>query len=358
MDGIENKLTLPSLGESIHTANIVKWLKKVGETVKRDEALVEVTTDKVASEIPSPFEGILTEILVHEGQDCDIGQPICKISSVESNCKVKEKTNFYSPAVLKIIQEKQIPLSEISKLPGTGGGGRITKQDVLDFSASKDKGTPISPVRKIIAENMTRSALEIPQATLINEIDVTKVLSIMKEKKEKVKLTITSFIAHAICQALAKFPQFNASFEKDQIIYKEEVNLGVAVDYNENLFVPVIKNCQKLTIVEIAQHIRDLVEKVKSESIKNEDLQNGTLTLTNFGMTGVSTGIPLIRPPEAAILGVGSINKKVVILKNDQMAIRSLFNLSLSFDHRIADGMLSCAFLNAIKENLEQISEL
>ena len=345
-----DEVCLPKLGESIHSATIVKWLKQVGDYVKRDEVIAEVTTDKVASEIPSPFEGLVKEILVEEGVECDVGSVICTLSREKSGPKL-------SPAVLRIAEEKGISLSDISKIKGSGESGRVTKKDIESWKAptqEKIDAIPHSHIRKEIAKNMTKSVQEIPQAALIQEIDVTRISKIIsKEREEGHKVTITAYLAKAICKALAKAPLLNASYSDAGIITHSEVNLGIAVDAEGDLFVPIIKECQKLNEFEIAKSIRVLASRAKAHKLESCDLHGGTITLTNFGMTGIQIGIPIVRYPESAILGAGAIENKVVVVDEDKIVIRKIMTLALSFDHRVVDGVYACRFLDQIKKTIE-----
>jgi 2-oxoglutarate dehydrogenase E2 component (dihydrolipoamide succinyltransferase) len=250
------KITLPKLGESILSATIVQWFKKPGDRIERDEPLLEVSTDKVNSEIPSPVAGTLQEILAHPDQELQVGEPLALLSTkaavsvaapapVHSTSAVEPETNesFLSPSVLRLLQEKKIPLSDIDKIPRSGQGGRLTKQDVEAYCPLKVK-PPISveiervkmtSLRKAIADNMVKSFYEAPHASLITEVDVTNLMKLIAREKEPffqkhgAKLTITSFVARSLCRALRAYPLINASLENDTIVMKRFVNLGVAV---------------------------------------------------------------------------------------------------------------------------------
>ncbi|MCB1084633.1 MAG: 2-oxo acid dehydrogenase subunit E2 [Chlamydiia bacterium] len=378
----EIEIKLPKLGESIVSATIVQWFKKEGDAIKLDEPLLEVSTDKVNSEIPSPVAGILTQILAQPDQELDVGAPLAKISADQGAAKataemapkeaaqepaVSSKKGFFTPVVLKIAQEKGIALSELESIPATGAGGRLSKRDLEAYlqnqkqvpSCGSDERIKMGAMRKMIADAMVKSYREIPHATLVNEVDVTHLMKKIKASRESfqkahgVKLTITSYLAKAIADAVKAFPMVNATLEGETIHIKKEVNLGIAVSVGEGLMVPVINHCHHLSIEEIAREVARLSDAARHQKLKPDQVKEGTITMTNFGMSGTLIGTPIIRYPEVAILGVGAIKKKVVVLEDDTMAIRSMMHLSLSFDHRVIDGMYGCGFLAAIQQSLE-----
>ncbi|MCX6990673.1 MAG: dihydrolipoamide acetyltransferase family protein [Chlamydiae bacterium] len=396
----EITIVLPKLGESIVSATIVQWFKKEGDDVALDEPLLEVSTDKVNSEIPSPVAGKLIRILASADEELQVGDPLAKISSVSALEKgvasdspketsvvasiptTGEMRDFYSPAVLRVASELGVSLDEMKKISATGAGGRITKQDIESYSMKKTSVGALPPapscskpapcsmgsdierlkmtgMRKAIADNMVKSFYQAPHATLVSEVDVSEVLKVIAQQKEPflakhgVKLTITSFVAKAISRALQEFPLINSSLDQDTILVKKFVNLGIAVSIDQGLIVPVIKNCQKLNIVEIAKAISDISVKARTGKLSPSDIADGTISMTNFGMSGVAIGIPIIRFPEVAIIGIGAIQRRVVALEGDLMAIRSLMHVSLTFDHRVLDGMYGCGFLAAVKKHLE-----
>ncbi len=396
----EFKVVLPKLGESILSATVVQWFKKVGDTVKLDEPLLEVSTDKVNSEIPSPVAGILQSILAESDQELDVGAPLAVISltgkalpqeqakeipkqEIQSGTS-SEMADFYSPAILRQAKEMGVALSELEKMPRTGQGGRLTKKDLEDYVETKKGNKAPCPLslpkatlesygqdiervkmtgmRKAIADNMVRSFYQAPHATLVAEVDVTAPLKVIQKEKDAfaqkhgAKLTITSFVARAIAKALQEYPLINSSLEQDTIVVKRYVNLGIAVSVDQGLLVPVIKNCQKMPLSTIAQTIGELSLKARTGKLAPEDVADGTITMTNFGMSGVQIGIPIIRFPEVAIVGIGAIDKKVVVLEDDSMAIRSIMHVCLTFDHRVLDGMYGCGFLASLKKHLEESS--
>jgi 2-oxoglutarate dehydrogenase E2 component (dihydrolipoamide succinyltransferase) len=378
------KIFLPKLGESIVSATVVQWFKKVGDRIERDEPLLEVSTDKVNSEIPSPVAGVLQQILAQPDQELQVGEPLALIAAnVAAPALVSAPTSeastpspvgnetFLTPAVLRLLQERKIPFSDIDKISHTGQGGRLTKQDVEQYKptcplSAPAKSTPeiervkMTGMRKAIADNMVKSFYEAPHASLITEVDVTRLVKYIAEHKQSflqqhgVKLSITVFVARAIARSVQAFPLINSSLEADTIVMKRSVNLGVAVSVDQGIMVPVIRNCQSLSFAEIAKQIGDLASKARDHKLSPQDVQEGSLTMTNFGMTGTLIGIPIIRYPEVAIVGLGAITKKVAAMPDDSIAIRSTMMVSLTFDHRVLDGLYGCGFLNELKKQLEE----
>lgn len=376
------KIILPKLGESIVSATVVQWFKKVGDRVALDEPLLEVSTDKVNSEIPSPVAGVLIQILAVPDQELQVGEVLALIST-DSSAPTPMKTSapvapvaspssemedFLSPSVMRLLREKGIPLSDVEKIPHTGQGGRLTRKDVEDYSP-KQAGCPMAggtervkmtPMRKAIADNMVKSFYEAPHASLITEVDVTRILQLIQEQKQLflqktgAKLTITGFVARAIARALKAFPLINSSLDGDTIVMKKFVNLGIAVSVDQGVMVPVIKNCEQKNLAEIAKSISTLAEKTRSHNLSPDDIKEGSITMTNFGMTGTMIGVPIIRYPEVAIVGLGAITKKVAAMPDDSIAIRSVMFVSLTFDHRVLDGIYGCGFLNELKKHLEE----
>ena len=386
----EVKIVLPKLGESIVSATVVQWFKKVGESVALDEPLLEVSTDKVNSEIPSPVAGVLQEILASPDQEIQVGEPLAVVSSRTAvpamvaaaaplpccsaplSCGAND---LLSPSVLRLLKERGIPLEEIAKIPHTGAGGRLTKQDVENYN-SKPAALPentffrewertdtervkMSSLRKAIADNMVRSFYEAPHASLITEVDVTEIVKLIQKEKQNffqkygAKLSITAFVARAIARAVQAFPLINSSLEGDTIVMKRFTNLGVAVSVEQGVMVPVIRNMHRLSLPEIAGQIADVALKAREHRLSPQEVQQGTLTMTNFGMTGTMIGVPIIRYPEVAIVGLGAITKKVAAMPDDSIAIRSVMWISLTFDHRVLDGLYGCGFLSELKKHLE-----
>lgn len=394
------KIVLPKLGESIVGATVVQWLKKEGDYVALDDPLVEVSTDKVNSEIPSPYAGILKEIVATEDQEIAVGDLLAtieitaeatdakKIVPNPSPCPLapsqtsKEKEDVFSPAVLRIAQTEGISFETLRNIEGTGESGRITKKDLEAFlerrsSTSKEvsqvqsslpekeitslmeERIKMSGLRKAIADNMVRSFYEAPHASLVTEVDVTEVMNLISKEKDHflqmhgVKLTITSFLVQALTEAVQKFPMLNASLEQETIILKKYVNVGIAVNVDKGVVVPVIKQCQNQNLENIAKSVGDLALRARGGKLAHNDVTDGTITLTNFGMTGALMGVPIIRFPEVAIVGAGTIQKRVVVRDDDSFAVRRMMYLTLTFDHRIIDGIYGCEFLDTLKQRLE-----
>lgn len=380
------QVTLPKLGESIVSATVVQWFKKVGERVERDESLLEVSTDKVNSEIPSPVSGILQQIVALPAQELQVGELLALIATQGAGSQVSmpvseqkrdapdasssEQESFLSPAVLRLLHEKKIPMSDLHKIPRSGEGGRLTRKDVENYAAApcpaSQKATSseetervkMSSLRKAIADNMVKSFYEAPHASLMIEVDVTDLAQkIQAEKgafleKHKVKLTITPFVAQAMAKALAAYPLLNASLEGETIVMKKAVHLGIAVSVDQGVMVPVVRHAHSLSLPALSEQIALLAEKARTHRLSPEEVRGGTITMTNFGMTGVLMGIPIIRHPEVAIVGLGAITKKVCPMPDHSIAIRSTMMISLTFDHRVLDGLYGCGFLSELKKEL------
>ncbi|MBS0615644.1 MAG: 2-oxo acid dehydrogenase subunit E2 [Verrucomicrobia bacterium] len=378
----EYKVTLPKLGESIVSASIVQWFKKEGDTVALDEPLLEVSTDKVNSEIPSPVAGTLGKILATVGQELQVGDAMAVIhvhaeavhlaptpvaAVAMPTCETAKEV--LSPALLRLAREAGVGMEELQKIPTSGAGGRLTKRDLEIYlsqrgpapaaSSSEVERVKMSGMRKAIADNMVKSFYEAPHASLVTEVDVTEVMKLIAREKEaflsrhNAKLTITSFVARAIAKALREYPLLNSSLEGDTIVIKRFVNLGIAVSVDQGIMVPVIKNCQSLDMPSLAHALNDLSLRARTGKLQPEEVKEGTITLTNFGISGVQIGIPIIRYPEVAIVGIGAIHKRVVAVEDDLFGVRSMMHVSLTFDHRVLDGMYGCGFLNAVKTHLE-----
>jgi 2-oxoglutarate dehydrogenase E2 component (dihydrolipoamide succinyltransferase) len=365
----EVNIVLPKLGESIVSATIVRWFKKVGDFISLDEPILEVSTDKVNSEIPSPSAGILQEICAEVGQEVDVGQ-ILAILQLQKPAEIQEA--FLSPSVSRLLKEEGIGADETDLIPKTGEGGRLTRKDVEAYLASKSASLgaaegveriKMTHLRKAIADNMVKSFYAAPHASLMTEVDMTFVLEkVAREKgrflaESNLKLTVTPYIAEAIGKALQDFPLLNASLDGDTIIMKKFVNLGIAVSIDHGVMVPVILDARNLSLRELTAQINLLAEKARTNQLKAEDVQQGTITMTNFGMTGTMIGIPIIRHPEVAIIGIGAITKKVVPLPDETIGVRSMMWVTLTFDHRVLDGLYGCEFLSKLKRILEGTPE-
>lgn len=425
-------VTLPALGESVTEGTVTRWLKQVGDTVVADEPLVEVSTDKVDTEIPAPAGGVLVAIHVPADATVPVGTelgligglgaaaasaapaaaappaPIAKpapapaptptpspaptpvaspAASAARAAAADEDEPYVTPLVRKLAAEKGVDLAAIT---GTGVGGRIRKQDVLaaaqapaatpalpspaaapaapaPAATSGLRGTtqPLSRLRRVIAERMHESLQESAQLTTVVEVDVSRVAALRQrakrdfEAREGVKLTFLPFFAKAAVEALAVYPQLNASLDmaNGSVIYHGEVNLGVAVDTERGLLVPVIRDAGDLSVTGLARRISDLAERTRTNKVAPDELSGGTFTLTNTGSRGALFDTPIINMPQVAILGTGSVVKRPVVVTDDSgsdvIAIRSMVYLALTYDHRLVDGADAARFLTAVRTRLE-----
>ncbi|MCP4142761.1 MAG: 2-oxo acid dehydrogenase subunit E2 [Chloroflexi bacterium] len=404
------KVLVPLLGEAVEEVTLVTWLKAEGDSVEEFDALLEVETDKVVTEIPSPTEGILLKIIEkEEGKTLSVGTLLAWVGAEgeeiptgdeEPNtlartrnvatgadekpapAKTTESTppkeappktapkhdsalGFISPVVAKIAAEKNIDLQQVT---GTGRGGRITKDDILAYKDSL-KSAPISgnllpmtPVRRAIAEHMVRSRRTSPHVTTVMEVDFSAVIAHRKANKEPfakdgVKLTFTPYFVAATTAALKSFPIANASWSDEGIILHKDVNIGMATSLgDEGLIVPVIKNAEKMSLLGLAEKVNDLAERARANKLKPDEVRDGTFTITNHGVSGSLFAMPIINQPQTAILGVGAIQKRVVVISDesgaDMIAIRPMVYLTLTFDHRILDGAIADYFLTMVVNGL------
>lgn len=407
------KVIMPQMGESIYEGTVTKWLKKVGERVKRDEPLFEISTDKVDTEIPCPASGTLTEIKVKEGEKVPINTIVAMIdeagkggakatppkqveaatvktppvADLRSEPATATKTSregraFSSPLVRRIARDEKIDLAQ---LKGTGAGGRISKNDILSYIAkrreagavaerivqspspvrSAQTGTEIVPMtqmRQKIAEHMVMSKRTSPHVTTVFEIDLSKVSDLYEREKGYfaeslgTKLTYTHFFAKAVVNCLREFPFLNSSIEGDKIIVKHFVNLGIAVALPEGLIVPVVRHAEEMSFLGLARTINDVAERARTKKLTPDDVQGGTFTITNPGIYGGLFGTPIISQPQVAIIGIGGIKKRPVVI-GDAIAIRPMVYLALSFDHRVLDGAVSDQFMARLKEVIENWDE-
>lgn len=418
------KIKMPHLGESVTEAAIVQWLVKPGDSVKRYDPLMEVVSDKVTTEVPSDFDGVVKEFLISLDTDVPIGTAVMTLETEETTEKtevatlapVKEasaeqaqehetvattstatshqKNNGrYSPAVLKIAQEKKIDLTQVT---GTGRDGRITRKDVTNFTptqartpektvspgtshsiseepvasqnesaataspteTSTDKIVSADPVRKAIAKKMVQSVNEIPHAWLMVEADVTNLVQLRNSLKDEFKqqeglsLSFFPFFAKAVIQALKKNPKINTSWDDGSIIYHKDVNLSIAVTTDEHLYVPVIQQADNYSIAGLAKEINRLAQEVRQGTLASKEMQGGTFTLNNTGTLGSVQSMGIINHPQAAILQVESINKRLVPTADGGFKVADMVNLCLSIDHRILDGQQAGKFLRDVKDNL------
>ncbi len=399
---------MPKLGETVVDGVIVRWLKQPGDRVELDEPLVEVDSDKVSAEIPSPTAGILQKIIAEEGAAVPVGAPICLIATdqaaesstdaaVESPketvvppndtsgvttssqapaaARRKGEEHAFSPSVRRLAQEHNINPAD---LVGTGIGGRVTKKDMLkaiearsgkgDASQAlrtifgEDEVVPISQMRRRIAERMVQSKQTVPHAWTMVEVDVTNLVawreSIKDEfrRREGVNLTYFPFVIKAAVEALKEFPIMNSMWQDDKIVIRRQINIGIAVDLDDGLIVPVIKNADQLSIAGIAKAVADLASRARSGNLKPDEVQGGTFTINNTGAFGSIQSAPIINYPQAAILSMETITKRPVVI-NDAIAIRSMMNLCVSLDHRVLDGAVCGRFLRSVKQRLESYNK-
>ena len=434
-------VVMPALGESVTEGTVTRWLKKVGETVNVDEALLEVSTDKVDTEIPSPAAGVLLSIDVPVDSTVAVGTRLASIgaagstpvaapaippaapvtssapaaapkavptppqtppplvpkpvSSAPTPAPTKSSSvlddSYVTPIVRKLAAENGVDLTRVK---GTGVGGRIRKEDVLaavarpaapsaspsapavatpsaprtaaPIAVSPLRGTTVtmSRLRKVIAARMLESLQVSAQLTTVIEVDITKIARLREkakasfESREGVKLTFLPFFAVAVCEALKQHPVVNASVEGDQITYHGAEHLGIAVDTERGLLVPVIKDAGDLNMGGIARRIVDVASRTRDNKISPDDLGGGTFTITNTGSRGALFDTPIINQPQVGILGVGAVVKRPMVVKGEDggetIAIRSMVYLALSYDHRIVDGADAARFLGTLKERLEE----
>ncbi len=395
-------ILMPQLGESIAEGTVVRWIKQVGATIGRDEPLFEITTEKVDAEIPSPAEGILTEIRVKEGETVAVGTVVAVVTTVgeepvsdieeisievspssldDSRMTLKKETGRKrvqraSPFVRSIAREHGVDLTEVQ---GTGVSGRITKEDILKHVEVGTTSTPavsskitemggvtfgpgeqirVAPMtvmRRKIAERMILSRRTSAHVHSVFEVDFSQVASLREADVAadgQGKLTYLAFVAQAVVHALRIVPLVNASLDGDRVVYRKEINLGIAVALENGLIVPVIKRADKLDIAGLSLAIRDLAERARGKSLKPEDVEGGTFTITNPGAFGSSFGIPIINQPQVAILCVGAIQKRPVVV-NDDVVVRLRAYLTLGFDHRLIDGATADHFLSSIRDKVE-----
>jgi 2-oxoglutarate dehydrogenase E2 component (dihydrolipoamide succinyltransferase) len=409
------EVIMPQMGESIQEGTVVRWMKKVGDRVKRDEPILEISTDKVDAEIPSPAAGVLAEITVGEGKTVEIKtvlgsieteagasaapeaapprpaeaspakpagpkEPPARTTAAPAAGSPEERLRIRSsPLVRRIAREHNV---DIAALSGTGAGGRVTRKDILAYveggglrpgtrpapaaaapspvfkAGERTHVEPLSVMRRKISERMVASKRTSAHVHSFFEVDFSAVDRIRREKKAAflerhgVKLTYLPFILQATVAALKAWPVLNASVEGDDLVYRKDVNLGVAVALDRGLIVPVIKNAGEKDLAALARATADLAERARTKKLLPEEVQGGTFTITNPGVFGSLFGTPIISQPQLAILGVGIIERRLKVVE-DGIAIRAMGYLSIGFDHRIIDGAVADQFMSHIKTTLE-----
>lgn len=424
-------ILMPKMGESVEEATITKWFVKVGDTVEEDQVLLEIATDKVDSEIPSPVAGVIKEIKFETDALVPVGEVVAVIAMdgegagdgaveaeakpaeeskapaaepaaaapAESSADFKDSDRFYSPLVKSIAKEEQISVAELDGIKGSGKDGRVTKEDVLDYlknrgsqpaakaapaaraeapkaaekqafkapevkAGANDEIVEMDRMRKLIADNMLMSKQVSPHVTSIVEADVTNLVLWRNKQKDAFlkkygeKLTFMPIFTQAVAKALRDYPGVNASVSGNNIIYRKNVNVGIAVALpSGNLIVPVIKQADQKNVVGLASDINRLADQARNNKLSPDDIQGGTFTITNFGSFKNAIGTPIINQPQVAILATGTIEKKPAVLETeagDVIAIRHKMFLSLSYDHRIVDGALGGFFLRKVADYLEE----
>ena len=374
-------IIMPQLGESIAEGTIVKWLIPPGGRVEKDQSLLEVETDKVALEIPSPAAGFLTEVLIQEGQTVPVGTVIARLDTQQPVTGVvnrvagvvvrpmgpsEEGVDHYSPAVRQLAREHGVDPAQVT---GTGAGGRVTKKDVLGYIAKSgpskqaapagqrtaeaapstgDQLMPLTAMRKTIAERMIRSRQTSAHVVTFFEVDFSGVA----KAREGLGLTYLPFVINAVTRAMKEFPILNSSWGEQGILLKQEIHMGIAVALEDGLLVPVVRYADRKGVMQLAKEAADLAERARTKRLSPEEVQGGTFTITSHGGTGSLFSTPIIHQPQIAILGVGAIQKRAIVL-NDAIAIRTMGYLSLSFDHRVIDGATADRFMSKVKEHLE-----
>jgi len=369
-------IKMPQLGESIAEGTVVKWLVPVGGMIEKDQSLLEVETEKVALEIPSPATGVLSEIIVKEGETVLVGTLLARIDSTPSSEVINrvggtvvrpmesasEGEDRYSPAVRQLAKEHGVDLAQVK---GTGAGGRVTKKDVQDFMARSgalaktttaigeqsmgEELLPFTPMRKTIADRMVRSRQTSAHVTTFFEADFSGIAKF----RESRSLTYLPFVIRAVTRAIREVPIVNSAWGEQGIIIKKDIHVGIATALEEGLLVPVVRHADRKGLTQLAKEVADLAERARSKKLTPEEVQGGTFTITNHGGFGSLFSTPIIHQPQIAILGVGAIQKRAVAI-DDAIAIRPMGYLSLSFDHRVIDGATADQFMAKVRDYLEQ----
>lgn len=420
---------MPQLGESVTEGTILKWMKEPGDVVRLDDRLCEIETEKVTAELPSPFEGTMGKILVPQGETVEVGTPLCEVvesavaasrsaggsgdgkwvggpmaippdepsaadparapvvvrapavvSTAAPRTRPDERERFFSPAVMRLAREHAVDLSQV---PGSGIGGRVTRRDVERYvaagpaapaqtaaagpgAAPTAPGAPyetvvLSPTRRTIAEHLVRSNVEAPQAWTMVECDVTRLVSLRERDKERfqqqegVDLTLLPYFTAAVCEALRAFPMMNARWEGEELRRYRAANVAIAVATEHGLVTPVVHDAGDLSVAGLAKRITDLVQKAHARKLRLEDIEGGTFTVNNTGSFGSVASKPIVNTPQVAIVTMERVVRRPVAVEGDAIAVRSMVNVCLSFDHRALDGYEAGGFLADLKRRLEAI---
>lgn len=412
-------VVMPKMGESINEGTILEWRKEVGEKINLDEILLEIGTDKVDSEIPSSAAGTVIEILAEPNDVKEVGQVIARIDTGSSGGEVRNEPSsvnedplekkvkisapqprldsqnesqksalpdrkvFYTPVVMKIAAENEVPFSEIEQIVGTGRSGRVTKKDILLYLEKKDHEAPaikhpdmkvaipvtgrseeMHHMRKMISKHMMESLNTSAHVYVMTEVDMTSIVDFVKKKQDKFKeregyaLTYTPFIIESVIKSLKDYPEMNSSISGSKVDYHRDINIGLAVAIENGLMVPSIPNCEEKNFLGICRSVNDVAKRTRDGSVSSDELSGTTFTITNFGVFGVSMGTPIINQPNVGILGVGAIKKQPVVIEDsagDSIAIRSMMILTLGFDHRLIDGAGGSKFLESVRKHIESL---
>lgn len=404
------QILLPKMGESVMEATITNWLKQPGDKIEKDELFVTIGTDKVDSDLPSEYEGILKEILVQEGEETKVGRPIAILevsadtvvhtekveiqeaeiatsnSSVELlETKSLDGKSFLSPVVRRIAAENGLEIEDLKKIIPTGENGRIRKVDILKYLKKDEKPVQEGPVstklnlniqpedtvealpriRQIAAQHLQSSYQIIPHVTTFCEVNVSNLVTHREaikdsfQKENGVKVTYTHFIMKAVVDTLKEFSKFNAWMNEDELITKADINLGFATALPDgNLIVPNVKKVNEMSLKEIIENVNLIGNNAKSNQLKSSDIQDTTFTVSNTGIFGSLMGTPIISRPQVAVLALGEIRSGagvVVVNGKEELAVCKMMMLSLSYDHRVIDGALASQFLSSLKKRLENI---
>lgn len=402
------EILVPDLPESVADATVATWHKKLGDTVKRDEVIVEIETDKVVLEVPALSDGVLAEVVQAEGETVVSKQLLGKISTAQEgdvssatlkatneptpsdrqNAAIENSHNHnadQSPAIRRLLAEHDLQADQIQ---GSGVGGRLTREDIereiakrqaqqvkqeaateqntistVAYSARSEKRVPMTRLRKRIAERLLEAKNSTAMLTTFNEVDMQPIMTLRKtygekfEKQHSVRLGFMSFYIKAAVEALKRYPEVNASIDGDDVVYHNYFDISIAVSTPRGLVTPVLRDCDKLSMAEIEKQIKVLAEKGRDGKLTVEDLTGGNFTITNGGVFGSLMSTPIINPPQSAILGMHAIKERPIAL-NGQVVIRPMMYLALSYDHRLIDGRESVGFLVTIKELLEDPTRL
>ena len=408
------EIIMPKMGESITEGTIIEWKKKIGDSIEKDETILEISTDKVDTEVPSPASGILLEINAKKNETVDVGTvigyignegeekqtPKKNLSKIDSEERAKDKITedlqektpveiskpdknikenskrFYSPLVRSIAKREGIDLNQLDSIEGSGRAGRINKSDILKYVSEKSSSNlsgRIAPgrgvieemdvVRKRISKHMISSQQTSAHVYSTVEIDMTNLLVIKKKysdiynQKHSIRLTVTSLIIDACIKALHEFPLLNASIDNDSIIHHKNINMGIAVALEDNnLIVPVIKSSEELNLIGICRSLQELSEKARDKQLSLDQVQGSTFTITNPGVFGGLMGMPIINQPNVGILSIGKIQKKAIVKETefgDSIFIRSMMYATLGYDHRLIDGAYGTKFLSFLSKIIE-----